>query len=113
MENNKLLSALSYFSVLFAPLILPIIVFFISHDKEVKHHAKKSLISHIVPLVLMIILFISIFATTVPFSYSMSTTYKEPSIWLASGPLIFILFYLVVYAIVLIWNVIQGVKVLR
>lgn len=113
MNNSKMLSALSYFSVLFAPFIVPIIVFFVSQDKEVKHHAKKSLISHIIPVILMIILFIIIFASVVPASYSMSMTFEQPSFWMASGPLLFILLYAIVYIIVLIWNIIQGIRVLR
>lgn len=113
MNNSKMLSALSYFSVLFAPFIVPIIVFFVSHDKEVKYHAKKSLISHIIPVILMIVLFIIIFATVIPASYSMSMTFDQPSFWMASGPLFFILLYAIVYIIVLIWNIIQGIRVLR
>ncbi|WP_144511842.1 DUF4870 domain-containing protein [Bacillus sp. FJAT-22090] len=113
MDNSKVLSALSYFSVLFAPFIVPIIIFFVSHDKEVKNHAKKSLISHIVPVVLLVILFIGLFATTVPFSYSMNTSFEKPSFWIASGPILFILLYVIVYIIVLIWNIIQGIRVLR
>lgn len=111
MENNKILSALSYFSVLFAPFILPIIVFFVSQDKEVKHHAKRSLISHLVPFIFMVIIVISMFSSI--FSMSMSMTYNEPSLLMTSAPIIFMLLYLVIYVVILIWNVIQGVKVLR
>lgn len=113
MDNNKVLSALSYFSVLFAPFLVPIIIFFVTRDEEVKYHAKKSLISHIIPLILMVILFISIIVTVVPFSYSMSITYEEPSFWMTSGPILLILLYIIVYMIVLIWNIVQGIKVLR
>ncbi|MDI2587093.1 DUF4870 domain-containing protein [Psychrobacillus sp. NEAU-3TGS] len=113
MVNNKMLSALSYFSVLFAPFIVPIIVFFVSQDKEVKHHAKKSLLSHIIPVVLMIIIFISIFATTIPSSTSMVIMFEKPSFWATFGPLLFIIIYIIVYLIVLIWNIIQGIRVLR
>lgn len=113
MNNSKVLSALSYFSVLFAPFIVPIIVFFVSQDKEVKYHAKKSFISHIIPVVLMIIIFISVFATTIPTSASMVLTFEKPSLWATFGPLLFIMLYIIIYLIVLVWNIIQGVKVLR
>ncbi|MFJ8066595.1 DUF4870 domain-containing protein [Psychrobacillus sp. NPDC096426] len=113
MNNSKLLSALSYFSVLFAPFIVPIIVFFVSHDKEVKYHAKKSFISHIIPVVLMIIIFISIFTTTIPTSASMVWTFEKPSLWATFGPFLFIALYIIIYLIVLIWNIIQGIRVLR
>ncbi|PZX03094.1 uncharacterized protein DUF4870 [Psychrobacillus insolitus] len=110
-ENNKVLASLSYFSVLFAPFILPIIVYFISQDSHVKQHAKRALVSHIIPVVLMIVLFITIFASFVPFS--MNTTYEEPSLFMTSTPLLFVLVYMLIYAIIFIWNIIQGIKVLR
>ncbi|QFG00220.1 DUF4870 domain-containing protein [Psychrobacillus glaciei] len=110
MENNKLLSALSYFSVLFAPLILPIIVFFITHDTKVKQHAKRSLISHLIPIIFMIILFIVIYSSVFSMSYS---SFNQPSFFMTSGPLLLVFLYLIIYIITLIWNIIQGVKVLR
>lgn len=111
MDNNKILSALSYFSVLFAPLLLPLIVFFVSQDKEVKHHAKRSLISHLIPVVLMIIAVIGMISSM--FTFTMNTSYNESSFFLASTPFIFMLLYFLIYVVVLVWNIIQGVKVLR
>ena len=106
-----MLASLSYFSVLFAPFILPIIVYFISQDYHVKQHAKRALVSHIIPVVLMIVLFIIVFASFVPFS--MNTTYEEPSLFTASTPMLFVLVYMLIYATIFIWNIIQGIKVLR
>lgn len=111
VENNKLLAALTYFSVLFAPLLLPIIVFFVSQDVIVKQHAKRSLISHLIPFVFMVILFIGVFSSV--FTMSMNSSFYEPSLFMASAPLLFVGLYIVVYIIILVWNIIQGVKVLR
>ena len=69
------------------------------------------LVSHIIPAVLMIVLFITISASFVPFS--MNTTYEEPSLFMTSTPLLFVLAYMLIYAIIFIWNIIQGIKVLR
>ncbi|MFF2754927.1 DUF4870 domain-containing protein [Psychrobacillus sp. NPDC058041] len=110
MENNRLLSALSYFSVLFAPLILPIIVFFISQDSKVKQHAKRSLVSHLIPLIFMIILFIVVYSSVFSMSYS---SFNQPSIFMSSVPLLLVFLYLIIYIIILVWNIVQGVKVLR
>ena len=57
-----------------------------------KQHAKRALVSHIIPAVLMIVLFITIFASFVPFS--MNTTYEEPSLFMTSTPLLFVLAYI-------------------
>ncbi|MEI4770205.1 DUF4870 domain-containing protein [Psychrobacillus sp. FJAT-51614] len=111
MENNRILSALSYFSVLFAPFILPIIVFFVSQDTEVKHHAKRSLISHLIPFIFMIVLFIALFSSF--FTVFMNAAVNEQSLFMASAPFLFVFLYLVSYIIILVWNIIQGVKVLR
>jgi len=48
MKSDKLLSSLCYFSVIFAPFLFPIIVFFLSSG-EVRSHAGKSLWIHIAP----------------------------------------------------------------
>lgn len=110
LDNPKILSALSYFSVLFAPFLLPIIVYFISQDAEVKYHAKKSLISHIIPVVLLIILAISVLTSFIPITSGFN---GQPSIWMAAGPLILVGVYMLVYVLVMIWNIVQGIKVLR
>ncbi len=42
MNGNKILAALSYSSVLFAPILFPIIVWIVG-DAETKPHAKRAL----------------------------------------------------------------------
>lgn len=117
MENSRVLSALCYFSVLFAPFLLPIIVYFISPDKEVKYHAKRSIISHLIPVGLGIIGFIvliigsfSMYSNSTNFSTGQSSSFD----FLSAGlPIMFMLFYAILSIIVLIWNIVQGIKVLR
>ncbi|MFP5162965.1 DUF4870 domain-containing protein [Staphylococcus equorum] len=53
-QSERLLSALSYFSVFFAPLIFPIVIWVLA-DKPVSIHAKKSLLYHILPYILIVI----------------------------------------------------------
>jgi hypothetical protein len=113
MTNSKLLAALCYFSVFFAPLLIPIIVYFVTDDREVKYHAKRSFVSHLVPVVLLI-------AGLVIFSFSMfsfsSRMNGMPSgnfdFWQVT-PFLFMLIYGILMLAILIWNVFQGIKVLR
>lgn len=106
MDTNKGLSALNYFSVFFAPFIVPIIIYFVSSDPEVKRHAMRALLSHIIPIVLGIILFILLFAVGL---FGMQGTGDTLFVmWV-----VFILGYGVLYLIITIWNVVQGIKVLR
>lgn len=110
MNNNKILAALCYFSVFFAPLLLPIIVFFITDDKEIKHHAKRSLVSHLIPTILLVAGFII-------FSFSM-LSFQDQMFGSGFGfwqltPFLFMLLYGVLFLAIVIWNVIQGVKVMR
>lgn len=48
MKADKLLSSLCYFSVLFAPFLFPIIIYILASG-DVRHHAGKSLWTHLVP----------------------------------------------------------------
>ena len=106
MNNSKALSALNYFSVFFAPFIVPIIIYFISPDPEVKRHSIRALLSHVIPFILGIILVITLFIVGV---FSMQ----------ANGEQIFVtwvlltLGYGLLYLVIVIWNVVQGIKVLR
>lgn len=44
MKNEQLLSAFSYISILFCPLIVPIVVYFAQKDDFVRFHAKRAII---------------------------------------------------------------------
>lgn len=115
MTNNKLLAALCYFSVFFAPFLLPGIVYFITDDREVKHHAKRSLVSHLVPVILLIAVFII-------YTFSMlsaSTTIEglvagnnRFSFWQWT-PVLFTLVYGLLFLAIVVWNIIQGVKLVK
>ncbi|HWL13588.1 MAG TPA: DUF4870 domain-containing protein [Ureibacillus sp.] len=106
MENTKILSALCYVSLLFAPFLLPIIVYFVIKNTEVRYHAKRALISHSIPTVLSILLvifgFIGIF----------SVNYDNTS---GFAILMFILMgiYFIITLIVVIWNLLQAYKVFK
>ena len=111
--NNKLVSALCYFSVFIFPLLLPFVIYLVIDDSEVKHHAKRALISHLVPVILLI-------SGVVIFSFSMFSIDNRMSTIINGGfdfwsvaPFIFTLLYSLLFLIILIWNVFQGVKMLR
>ncbi|WP_431028006.1 DUF4870 domain-containing protein [Lysinibacillus sp. LZ02] len=106
MDNSKGLSALNYFSVFFAPFIVPIIIYFVSADPEVKRHAIRALLSHVIPVVLGGILVVALFTIGI-FSSQMNGDILFTT-WI-----VLILGYGLLYLIVIIWNVVQGIKVLR
>jgi uncharacterized membrane protein YhdT len=101
METNKVLSALCYFSMLFAGFIFPLVVFFVTNDPTTKNHAKKALISHLLPIV------------PVPFLIAgILTDFAQG----AGSPRMFTISCIIVVVIisitVFIWNIVKGVKVL-
>jgi glycopeptide antibiotics resistance protein len=101
-ENNnyKLISALCYFSIFFAGFILPIAVYFIVDNREVKDHAKRALLSHLIPLITIpIIIMFSIMAETV----------GGFGIFIIFG---FVLAFLITI-VVTVWNVVKGIQVLK
>ncbi|MDM5250345.1 MULTISPECIES: DUF4870 domain-containing protein [unclassified Lysinibacillus] len=110
MENQKVLSAFSYLSILFAPFIVPIVVYFVSKDSYVKKHSIRALISHLIPVVFGIIFFAVFIFSTLSFNTfepdSGSTTFLI--IWFASFAI-----YLLISLGIVIWNIIQAVRVIR
>lgn len=108
MNQSKGLSAIGYLSFYFAPLIIPIILFFISKEQEVRHHAKRALISHIIPFILGIIYIILLFFT----AFSEQESYALDN-FLGSYLFIGFIIFAVISFIIAIWNLVQAIKVLR
>ncbi|MBE1555884.1 DUF4870 domain-containing protein [Sporosarcina limicola] len=113
MTNNKVLAALCYFSIFFAPLLLPIIVYFVTDDREVKYHAKRSLLSHLIPVVLLIVVFVIMIFSMMSFRGSFDEMTENSFSFWQFAPFLFMLIYGLLFMIIFIWNVIQGVKVLK
>ncbi|WP_426451740.1 DUF4870 domain-containing protein [Paenibacillus sp. S-38] len=95
MDTRKITAALCYFSIFFAGFLVPAVVYFLSNDYEVRHHAKKALISHILPFLSLFILII---------------------LWLAAptftGFFLFGILVALLYGVVIIYNVVKGIGVL-
>lgn len=106
MENHKIISALCYVSLLFAPFLLPVIVYFFMKDAEVKYHAKRALLSHSIPTALSILLVI------LGLIGMFSMNYENMSGYIILM-LVFIAIYFVITLIVIIWNLIQAYRIFR
>jgi hypothetical protein len=104
MDTDKVLSALSYFSILFAGIIFPIVVYFVTTNSKVKSHAKKALLSHLIPFIP-----IPVFGLIFIIGILSDAGHRMFSAILFIGVGISIILSLVV----LIWNIIKGVKVLQ
>ena len=108
MNNNaEALSGLSYLSIFFFPFLLPIIVYFASKDRETRRHAKRAFISHVLTIVLSALLVVLLFYTfvTVP-----QNTLSVTSILVLVS--VFLLF-IVAFAFIFIWSIVQTLKVVR
>ncbi|MDR0266961.1 DUF4870 domain-containing protein [Paenibacillus sp.] len=93
---RQLLSALSYFSIFFAPFIFPIIVWIASNDSYVAMHSKRALISHILPFVAAVPLLILTFGADNPGSV-----------------LGYVILFIIIYFGTFIYNIVKGIQVLR
>lgn len=102
MDSRKVLSALSYFSIFFGTFIFPLIVFLASEDSQTKKHAKKAFLSHLVPLIPVPLL---IFAVI----YEASRGTNAVPIF----TIICVILMVLVSIIVVIWNIVKGIKVLN
>ncbi|MHC0037827.1 DUF4870 domain-containing protein [Pseudoneobacillus sp. C159] len=103
LNTNKVLSALSYFSVLFAGFIFPIIVYFVSDDERVKSHAKKAFLSHLIPLIVIPIVIIAVLLDLSTGTDSVFPIFMFLGVGIGS----------LLSLIVVVWNIIKGVKVLQ
>ncbi|KAB2329097.1 hypothetical protein F7731_23415 [Cytobacillus depressus] len=100
METSRVLSGLSYLSVLFAGILFPIVLFFATEDKRTKAHAKKAFLSHLIPLLPTPVV---IYATI----SQIGNPEKMPVLFISS-----ILFTIILGLIVVIWNIIKGIQIL-
>ncbi len=105
-EGNRILASLCYFSVFFASFLFPLIVWLISKNPFEKSHAKKALISHL-------IVFIPLIVILIPFAIFMFGQSDETMS--AMMIIMFLLFglYVIASLVTIIWNIIQGIKVLN
>lgn len=108
-EQDKTLAGLSYISVLFLPFIFPLIVMFIAKDSFTKKHAKKAMILQAIPVVTMILGFGILFGLGFIFEQSMELL----SFNFFVGIYILSLVESVVFFIVMVWNIVCGIKVFK
>ncbi|MED4224447.1 DUF4870 domain-containing protein [Neobacillus cucumis] len=101
MESRKVLSSLCYFSIFFAGFIFPLAVLLATGDEGTKQHAKKSLYSHLIPLITTPLIILAVFYdfTSQPDGIPIFT-------------IISIIALILVWLIVIIWNIVKGIKVL-
>jgi hypothetical protein len=116
LNNNRVLSSLCYFSIFFAGFILPLIVFFVVNEPDVKRHAKRAFISHLlllVPTIIGIIIFVGviIFYGFEPNQFGSNSFTGDGLLMIAW--LLFIVLEAVLSLVVFIWNIVQGIKVLK
>ncbi|WP_100333237.1 DUF4870 domain-containing protein [Bacillus alkalisoli] len=95
-NNDKVIASLCYFSVFFAPFLLPIVVYFIVDNREVKSHALASLWSHILPMLVIPIFILGAIVFDAILIIIIS--------FIISG---------LVTIIVIVWNVVKGIQLLR
>ncbi|TWD97474.1 uncharacterized protein DUF4870 [Neobacillus bataviensis] len=101
METRKVLSSLCYFSIFFAGFIFPLAVYLATGDEGTKRHAKKSLLSHLIPLILTPLLVLAVF-------YDFTSQQDAIPVFTVISIIVLILLWLAV----VIWNIVKGVKVL-
>lgn len=113
MQTDKVLAALSYFSIFFAPFLFPLVVWIVVDNGEVKRHAKLAFISHLVPVILGFAAFLIFTFSMYSFNFThMEMGPNEFSFW-TLAPVLFMLIYGILLLAIVVWNIVQGIKVLR
>lgn len=104
MSQNKIVNALSYLSIVFAPFIFPFIVWVVtSHYPDMHETARRAFILHLIPLVLTILTFMVIGIT--------GLTTKDSQVTGIMFIILVILVALVDFA-VFVYNLYLGIKIL-
>ncbi|MCF6138706.1 DUF4870 domain-containing protein [Pseudalkalibacillus berkeleyi] len=94
----RVISSLSYMSIIFAPFLVPVLVYcFMNDDHEVREHARKAITFHLIPIVALAILSILYFESGMLF-----TTFSVFCMIIFGGTAIS----------VVIWNLVRGIHVL-
>lgn len=110
-QDNKWLAAICYFSVFFCGFIFPIIVYFVTQDPFTKKHSKKAFVSHLIPTIGVIVLIVLAIAGTFIAPATMSSGAAVATIGI--GYLVLYGVLIIISIAVTIWNIVQGIKVLR
>ena len=108
MTHNKGISALGYLSTFFAPIIVPIIIFFASKEEFTKHHAKRALLSQLVPIVLSAIFGIYLLFAVI----NVDPMIENDTAFLIQLVIVSSIFGILCLAYS-IWTIVQTVKVLK
>lgn len=105
MNDHRILNALSYFSIFFAPIIVPALIWIFTKTDEVAHHAKVALLTHIIPTIAAVICFSSIFIT----SFTNIGILTNLSLMVTAG-----LFFITIIATLglFIFNIVRGIQML-
>ena len=104
MKNERILSAFSYMSIFFCPVIVPIVVYFAQDDEYVRFHAKRAFIGQAI-VTASLLLFIALFFFGAIAAPSVDTT---SFLLLGSFAIIVIASLLVA-----LWSIIMTVRVFR
>lgn len=104
MNNERILSALSYSSALYLPIIVPLVVYFAQDGEFAKYHAKRAVVGQFIFLAAGIVSMILMLFTTL-----MSSNSDVAGIALV---VTFAIFTLISVAIAL-WSIIMTIRVVR
>lgn len=102
MSSTKLVSGLCYLSILFAPILFPLIVWIVSTEEEVTSNAKNALWLHVLPFVLT---FIGLF---VLFFFGIATTSEE---FLTGTALVIVVLIGIMDLFLFFWNIVKSIKI--
>ncbi|MFJ5964463.1 MULTISPECIES: hypothetical protein [unclassified Bacillus (in: firmicutes)] len=105
-RDQSIIASICYFSVFFMPFIVPIVAYFVVDQQETKRHAKRAFWSHLLPVAACCILIFG----AIPF---LLVTQANDSLIPVMTVFILSIVIAISFLISVIWNIIQGIKVLQ
>ncbi|MCY9530295.1 DUF4870 domain-containing protein [Paenibacillus alvei] len=104
MKENKVISALSYWSVLFAPILFPVLAWIVG-DSVTRSHAKRALWTHLIPSIAVIIA-VMLFGL-------IGVSVRDIGVAWGIGAIIAFCVCGVISVYYFVWNIIKGIQVIN
>ncbi|MFC7366579.1 MULTISPECIES: DUF4870 domain-containing protein [Bhargavaea] len=112
MDNPRLIASFNYFSILFAPVLFPLVLLFASGDGMVRRHAKRALAIQLIPAVPLAALLVTTIIAANEVREA-AFTGMAPSFGHAGTAALLSLLYAVFQGAAFVWCAAAGIRALK
>lgn len=112
IDNPRLIASFNYFSILFAPVLFPLVLLFASGDRLVRRHAKRALVIQLLPAMPLAALLVTTFIAANEVREA-AFIGMAPSFGHAGTVAVLSLLYAAFQGVAFVWCAAAGIRALR